>query len=144
MAVERIGRALAAAPPAAPAPSGGAQFSAMLEAPPPARPEAMQAGPASAAAQAAAILAGAMPGPEQDRRARRHGRAVLETLGHVQRAVLRDDAGEARAALGALAQQVSDWPLAHDPALTRALQDIATRAAVVLARARSSQDVAFS
>ena len=68
----------------------------------------------------------------RDRRARRHGRALLEGLGELQRALLGD--GEDSAALDRLAALVEHCPEAADPALRATLAAVALRARVELAR----------
>lgn len=64
--------------------------------------------------------------------ARRQGHAVLRGLGSLQQTLLRG--GDPSATLAALAQLVSDLPPAPDPRLAEALDSIALRARVELAR----------
>ena len=68
----------------------------------------------------------------RDRQARRHGRALLDGLAELQRALLGD--GEDTAALDQLAALVAHSPDAADPALRATLAAIALRASVELAR----------
>jgi hypothetical protein len=70
----------------------------------------------------------------QDRRARRHGRALLQALAGVQRAALAGDGDRGQAALAALACTAMDEHEADDPVLRLILREIAVRAAVELAR----------
>ena len=71
-------------------------------------------------------------GQARDRQARRHGRALLEGLSDLQRALLGD--GEDTAALDRLATLVAHCPEAADPALRATLAAVALRAKVELAR----------
>jgi hypothetical protein len=64
--------------------------------------------------------------------ARRKGQAVLRGLGSLQQALL--GGGDPRAALAELAQLLSDLPRPPDPQLADALDSIALRARVELAR----------
>lgn len=101
------------------------------------------AGPAAAgvgriaSVNAAAMLAlqeqtTAEPG---DREARRHGRELVDALAELQRALLRDGAGDALQRLAAMA----DLPLpAADPILARAIVAIRLRARVEVARAEAA------
>ncbi len=92
---------------------------------------------ASAAAPAAAVdgmllLQQVEDGPTRDRQARRHGRAMLDGLAALQRALLggEDDPG----ALDRLAALVEHCPQADDPALRATLAAVALRASIELAR----------
>ncbi len=70
--------------------------------------------------------------PARDRRARKHGRAMLDALARLQLALLGGDAdAEAVRCLSALARQPAD---AADPALREMLGAIALRAGIELAR----------
>ncbi len=71
-------------------------------------------------------------GPTRDRQARRHGRALLEGLGALQRALLGGE--DDPAALDRLAALVAHCPDAADPALRGTLAAVALRARVELAR----------
>lgn len=66
-----------------------------------------------------------------DREARRHGRAMLQALAALQRAVLEGSPAEARGSLAALAGRAAQ---AHDPVLRLILREIGVRAAVELGR----------
>ena len=76
-------------------------------------------------------------GPTRDRQARRHGRAMLDGLAALQRALLGepgDPDGVSRGALDRLAALAGHCPQAEDPALRATLNAIALRARVELAR----------
>jgi hypothetical protein len=70
--------------------------------------------------------------PPQDRRARRHGRDMLEELNGLHLALLGDSGGFR--GLRRLAALAADIPQAADPRLRAALAEIAVRARVELAR----------
>ena len=94
---------------------------------------------ATAALSAAAPLDGLLllqeadNAPARDRRARKHGRAVLDALARLQLALLGGDPDSA--ALRTLAALLEQAPAADDPALRTMLGAIALRAEVELARA---------
>ena len=70
--------------------------------------------------------------PERDRRARKHGRAMLDALSRLQVGLLQDDAGEdVLANLSALAEHC---PEAADPGLRDVLGAVSLRARLELAR----------
>ncbi len=70
----------------------------------------------------------------RDRRARRHGRALLEALGGLQRALLSTDGGVSPELLQRLRMLVADPVPAADPALGAVVAQIALRARIELAR----------
>ena len=94
---------------------------------------------ATAALSAAAPLDGllllqeAEHAPDRDRRAHKHGRAVLDALARLQLALLGGDPDST--ALRTLAALIEQAPAADDPALRTMLGAIALRAEVELARA---------
>jgi hypothetical protein len=76
---------------------------------------------------------------QSDRKARRHGRAMLQALGALQ-VVLLEGGGPAAEALSHLA---ADVPEADDPVLRLILREIGVRAAVELARYQGPQDISI-
>jgi hypothetical protein len=120
-----------------------AAFAALLDSP--------AAAPSAHAASEAAPLSGlswiqegvtdALSRDAKDRDARRHGRAMLQALADVQRALLGGDDGRAQAALTALASIAEEGREADDPVLRLIVREIGVRAAVELARARRQHDV---
>jgi hypothetical protein len=102
----------------------------------------LQAGAASAAAGLTAAASVATPGmlalqeaetdAARDRRARRHGQAVLDELANMQRALLAGGADPAM--LRRLAALVRALPEAADPHLQVILRAVALRATVELTR----------
>ena len=97
-------------------------------------------GPAACVSSVAllALQEGAVAGAGSevaDREARRHGRALLEALAELQRALLSDGGGQALERLLAL---VELEPQAGDPALARLIGAIRLRARIELARAGAS------
>ncbi len=87
---------------------------------------------AAAAVDGLLLLQQVEDGPTRDRQARRHGRALLEGLGALQRALLGGE--DDPAALDRLAALVAHCPDAADPALRGTLAAVALRARVELAR----------
>ena len=71
--------------------------------------------------------------PVADRDARRHGKAMLDALSRLQRALL---GGEGPAALESLANLVRATPAPADPRLAAVQRAVLVRAAVELQRAR--------
>ncbi len=148
MPIDRV-RGPGDAPAPGPQRPAGAQddggFSAMLS--PRAAAAASEAGAAPALSAMALVQAGVddvFARTAQDRRARRHGRAMLQALGAVQLAMLGGDGQQARGALAKLASTAGDVIPADDPVLRLVLREIEVRAAVELARAESGQDVSSS
>ena len=99
-------------------------------------PAGRTAAPATVSAPAALdgllLLQEVEDAPARDRRARQHGRAMLDALARLQLALLGGhSAAEALAGLAALAGQCPD---ASDPGLRDLLGSIALRARVELAR----------
>lgn len=100
-------------------------------------------GEAEAAASSGAASAVEMPSllamqeaygePVQDREARRHGKAMLDALARLQRALL---GGEGPDALQSLANLVRATPEPSDPRLAAVQRAVLVRAAVELQRAR--------
>ncbi len=94
------------------------------------------AGPAAASATASLdgmlLLQQVEDGPVRDRQARRHGRAMLEGLAELQRALLDDDLDAG--VLERLAVLVEHCPEASDPALRGTLAAVSLRVQVELAR----------
>ncbi len=94
------------------------------------------AGPAAASATAALdgmlLLQQMEDGPTRDRQARRHGRAMLEGLAELQRALL--DGSLDPATMERLAALVEQCPEAAEPGLRAAINGIALRVRVELAR----------
>lgn len=94
------------------------------------------AGPAAASAAAGLdgllLLQEGEGGPVRDRRARQHGRAVLEALARLQLGLL-DGEGTADC-LATLAALVEHGPEAADPGLRDVLAAVGLRARVELAR----------
>jgi len=78
------------------------------------------------------ILQEVEDGPTRDRVARRHGRAMLAELGALQRSLLSESLDAAP--LRRLAVLAADVPLAADPALREAVEEVTVRAWVELAR----------
>jgi hypothetical protein len=107
----------------------------------PTAPEAATAPALSAMALVQASVDDVFARTAQDRRARRHGRAMLQALGAVQLAMLGGDGQQARGALAKLASTAEDVIPADDPVLRLVLREIEVRAAVELARAAPAQDV---
>jgi hypothetical protein len=149
MPIDRV-RGPGEAPAPGPQRPTGAQddggFSAMLSPRAPAA-AASEAGAAPAMSAMALVQAGVddvFARTAQDRRARRHGRAMLQALGAVQLAMLGGDGQQARGALAKLASTAGDVIPADDPVLRLVLREIEVRAAVELARAESGQDVSSS
>jgi hypothetical protein len=142
MRIEPAGRPPATNGPGTAKPSSG--FAALLD----------------AAAQAEAVLRNAPAAPPQalsasledvashrtaDRQARRHGRAMLQALADLQRAILAQApaGGEADAVLAVLitlAGLASSTPEAHDPVLRLIMREIGVRAATELARRAAAPD----
>ncbi len=106
---------------------GSPGFDALLEATGP------RAGAELAAASdiAAAAYTAALDSEVADREARRHGKAMMQALASLQRALLGGGVEDACATLGALAARL---PPAHDPVLRLVQREIAARAAAELAR----------
>jgi hypothetical protein len=78
--------------------------------------------------------------PIADRDARRHGRAILDELAALQRALL-DPEGASEEALARLATLAESAPEAGDPALRAAVAGVVLRAKVELARHKISARV---
>jgi hypothetical protein len=74
-----------------------------------------------------------------DRKARRHGRAMLRALGALQVSLLDGTATEAQA----LAQLAAGAPEADDPILRLILREIGVRAAVELARRGAAANISI-
>jgi uncharacterized protein YfiM (DUF2279 family) len=137
MRVDRM-QAGAASSPARKAASGPG-FAALL---PEQAGEAAETGEMTQAAETGTAAAIAAAGYEAgrmavmaDRSARRHGKAMLQALGALQRALLGADEGDGpSAACTALADLAGRMPEADDPLLRLILREIAARAAVELAR----------
>ncbi len=130
--VGRIGRAAPGADTGAPrrASGSGGDFAVGASA-------TSAAGPVGGTASVAGVvgmllLQEVADAPTRDRQARRHGRALLEGLTELQRALLGD--GDDSAALDRLAALVEHCPEAADPALRATLAAVALRARVELAR----------
>jgi hypothetical protein len=146
MPIDRVGGPGEAPVPGPLRPSGAQDdggFAAMLSprATAPAAPEASATPAMSAMALVQAGVDDVFARTAQDRRARRHGRAMLQALGAVQLAMLGGDGQQARGALAKLASTAGDVIPADDPVLRLVLREIEVRAAVELARAESGQDV---
>jgi hypothetical protein len=94
------------------------------------------AGPSAAAAAAGLdgllLLQEVENAPARDRRARQHGRALLDALARLQLSLLGDDPDDG--ALERLAALVEHAPEAADPGLRDVLAAVALRAHVELAR----------
>jgi hypothetical protein len=149
MPIDRL-RGPGEAPAPGPQRPAGAQddggFSAMLspQSPAPTASEAVAPPVLSAMALVQAGVDDVFARTAQDRRARRHGRAILQALGAVQLALLGGDGRQARGALAKLASAAGDVIPADDPVLRLVLHEIEVRAAVELARTESGQDVSTS
>jgi hypothetical protein len=76
-----------------------------------------------------------------DRRARRHGKAMLQALGALQLALL---AGPQARARNTLAELAAGMPEADDPVLRLILREIAARAATELARYGAQANISIS
>ena len=87
---------------------------------------------ATAALDGLLLLQEAIDAPTRDRRARQHGRALLDALARLQLSLLGSDSDSNT--LRDLAALAESCPEAADPALTDALGAIVLRAHVELAR----------
>ncbi len=94
--------------------------------------QAAAAPAAAAAVDGLLLLQEVEDGPTRDRHARRHGRAMLDALAALQRALLGE--GDDPDVLHRLAALVAHCPSAADPALRATLSAVALRAQVELAR----------
>ncbi len=126
MGVKAVAAATPAAGPRRPAADGG--FAVSGGAGPLPAAAAMPAGPVGGML----LLQEMDAGPARDRGARKHGRAMLDALAALQRALL--DGGEDPAALDRLAALLQHCPEASDPGLRATVAAVALRVHVELAR----------
>jgi hypothetical protein len=146
MQVERVGPGAGVAPArkgTEAAPSDG--FSDLLG------PPAPTGGPAAAQAPSAPARApliglspddhGAQQAAAANRRARRHGRAMLRALRDLQAALL---SGPQDAVSATLADLAAHMPEADDPVLRLILREIGARAAVELARTGTPANISIA
>ena len=125
-------------PPPAPRPGGRASPAAPGTgfAPPagqaPEAPRASMAAAAPVALETLLALQQVDDAPEQDRRARGHGQAMLVALGRLQRALL--GGGDLAGSLAELRGLAESVPQAADPALAAAVAQVVLRARIELAR----------
>jgi hypothetical protein len=146
MQVERVGPGAGATPTRKGAESASSDGFAELLGPP-----AATVGPAAAHAPAATARIALIGLPSDDdrlravamanRRARRHGRAMLRALRDLQAALL---AGPQDSASAALADLAARMPETDDPALRLILGEIGARAAVELARHGAQANISIA
>jgi hypothetical protein len=115
-----------------PARRGVAGFGVVEDASVPSRPMAASGGVSLVSLDSMLALQEVDPAPERDRRARRHGEALLDALAQLQRALLRGEADPA--VLQRLADLAGRTHPAASAGLRAAVAAIQLRAAVELAR----------